>query len=90
MFGLDINEIGRSQSSHTKRHAYATDVFENEKRLHAILEPESILCAQDGFCITHANGKSLYYDDVHLSAFGARSVANMFAPLIPSLKGSDN
>ncbi len=46
-----------------------------------LLDPMSYLCKDDSSeCLIAANGRSLYRDDDHLSAHGARFIADMLIP----------
>jgi peptidoglycan/LPS O-acetylase OafA/YrhL len=50
-----------------------------------ILDPTPYLCDSQ-LCYAAKNGKLLYMDDNHLSAIGARYVAEKMLPLVPNLK----
>jgi hypothetical protein len=46
-----------------------------------LLRPDAILC-QGGSCSVVRDGRPLYYDNHHLSTFGARQLTPLFAPAI--------
>ncbi len=46
-----------------------------------ILDPLTLLTNDNGYCIMEADGRSLYYDDNHLSKHGALWLKPLFVPL---------
>lgn len=71
-----------------ERAAAILDVFKDLQTTYgvALLDPHSQLCRLDGQCRVAYQGKSVYYDDDHLSASGSLLLGNMLRPAFTAMK----
>ena len=82
MFLGQHKEISISLADYHKRHAFvwAAQDAAHDRCGVQILDPLPYLC-WDGRCHGAKDGRSLYYDDDHLSEFGNKLLMPMFAPV---------
>lgn len=86
--GGDVSKVGISWEDYIDRTGFLRNILKKyESPLVHIIDPALILC-EDGFCRAGAHGKSLYWDDDHLSLFGAEYVKNAFLPFFEAVKAS--
>ena len=73
------------------RNAYVSAVFNRMAGQYGVkvLYPDSILCGKD-LCEVTKNGRALYYDDDHLSVFGAESISSIFEPVFVNSPGESS
>ena len=91
---VSITDGSTSHELFTKRNkdAYAAlDALGNHPKLFRIY-PEKIFCNTylKGRCVAHLNGVPLYYDDDHLSEFGANFIARDVARVLQWSKFSES
>lgn len=82
MFENNSHDVSINLSDYSKRHA-ATQLLHREIARHCnatILDPTPYLCSQEK-CWGSINGRSLYYDDDHLSEYGNRLLVPLFAQI---------
>jgi hypothetical protein len=81
--GGDPTSYGSRLLDHQYQMRQYEEVFVELGRLPnvLILRPTDILCDQNGFCRTYADGHALYFDHCHLSQFGAQLCEPIFAPV---------
>lgn len=75
--GLSISKLAFLDRSGDILHIF--DALPAAKNLHRI-RPSDLLCG-DKVCLVYKDGKSLYYDDDHLSQAGAEYLSPLFAPV---------
>jgi peptidoglycan/LPS O-acetylase OafA/YrhL len=72
-----------------KRHLldqrFTSDVFQRARV--ATFDPAPLLCPAEGICRMFTDGRSLYWDDDHLSEIGAHYVAPALEPLLARIAG---
>ena len=78
-------DIAPSVSDYMKRQDLVLKLFrEQEKKYRLeILYPHKYLCNGES-CPVRSDGRSLYYDNSHLSWFGSKFVADMFSTIFES------
>jgi len=83
--GGDIEKFTRPYEYYKKRQAVITGILDRlgESEQIVRIRPSSLLCDSVD-CIVSANGKSLYYDDDHLSLEGTEYISPIFKPLFES------
>jgi hypothetical protein len=65
---------------HRAAQQYADGVLESISQVH-VFDPSTLLCPHGGSCLLFSEGKTLYYDNNHLSVTGAEFVSPALAPL---------
>jgi hypothetical protein len=81
MDNANASELGPSYATFTEQQQNVRAVFADfaARGVH-LLDPSSAMCTS-AQCAIEAQGRSLYYDDNHLSAFGASWLAPLFLPM---------
>lgn len=81
---MDIRPKMRDFSN---RNIYVSEIIDRlvSKQGVKVIKPEFVLCTS-GYCSITINGKSLYYDDNHLSVFGAEFISGLFDPIFQNTK----
>ncbi|WP_157955171.1 acyltransferase family protein [Halomonas denitrificans] len=78
LWEMDVNEatLSTSSSLFAVRNSEIFSLFDGFDFDFAKVLPSEIFCESylEGRCVTHLNGRNLYYDSNHLSEFGARLV----------------
>ncbi|NVK18732.1 MAG: acyltransferase [Methylocystaceae bacterium] len=77
----DLEEIERPYQDYLDRETFVKSVFSLKKDEISLLSLADKLCPDRQTCMVTAEGRSLYRDDDHLSAFGARWVSDLFLPI---------
>lgn len=81
--GRDANlVIGPTLGEYEERNAGIRNIFEEISgafREVRVISPLTELCSAR--CLVEAEGKPLYFDDDHLSSFGARYISGVFEPI---------
>lgn len=77
----DIASLGRPLESHRRRQVFVDGVFDRLGDAALILDPADELCQPDGLCRAARNGRSLYFDDDHLTEYGAKQLKALFTPM---------
>lgn len=91
MLGGQIPDISISLEANNQRHAAvleAQDVAARQCNV-GILDPLPYLCP-NGRCMAIKDGRSLYYDDDHLSEFGASQLLPMFRSVFANKNADRN
>lgn len=74
-----LDEITMLREDFHQRVKFVTDLYDSIQSPNLVrIKSEEILCdtIKPGLCVTQHNGKPLYYDDDHLSNYGAQYVVN--------------
>ena len=80
LVGRDPSQFTRPKDYYVRRQKFVFDVFDELGPTIIRIRPDLRLC-DDLKCIVYANGKSLYFDDDHLSRAGTNYLSDMFDPL---------
>lgn len=69
---------------HRAAQQYTDSVLESPSQVH-VFDPSHLLCPHAGPCLLFREGKTLYYDNNHLSVTGAQFVSPALAPLFEKI-----
>lgn len=78
-----LNDITMLQNDFHQRVKFVTDLYDSIQSPNLVrIKSEEIFCGtiKPGTCITEYEGKPLYYDDDHLSSYGAQYIINGIIP----------
>ena len=79
----DPSGLGSSTSDYRAQGAYANGVLDKlASNSVVLLDPADILTDKTAVCRTSLNGKALYFDDHHLSIYGAMLLSPMFDKIL--------
>lgn len=79
--GHDLSSIGRPLVSHRKRQAFVDAVFDRLGDAVLVLDPAVELCKPDAFCRAAHKGRALYFDNDHLTEYGALHLRPVLEPI---------
>ena len=87
LHGDEQREI-RVNNPYPERATYVNRIFENLRKKYGVilLDPLPYLCDADGKCRIAYQGKSVYFDDDHLSASGSLLLTEMLRPAFETMK----
>ena len=75
---IPANYLSTKEDVFLARNKEIIELFEELEFEHSKVEPAKLFCDKfvEKRCVTHINGRPLYYDDDHLSTFGADLLTN--------------
>ncbi len=86
----DLNRIiAPTHNQYANYNRPVTDIFlrlENEFDNVKILDPTTLICPDNDLCLVTMNHTPIYMDDDHLSTFGAKFLAGLFAESLNGLR----
>jgi len=85
--GRDPSEIQQDYSVYTQRNSYMQQAFDGAVKQGAhLVKLTDKLCTDKTTCLVSDQGRSLYRDDDHLSAFGAVWISDVFDPFFKKIE----
>lgn len=86
ILGRDVKRVGMTLDEHRQQRAFVEELLARSANARVLfIDPAARLCSDGDFCITAADGRSLYRDKNHMSAFGARWISPVFGPVFQAI-----